>query len=141
MSNRVPLVPGNASAGACVMLAIPNEAIRVTAAPPDTISQRNVEVATGVPSRAYLEAVRDPGFPLPVTRLGKLRIVNRAAFITWLERGAFGDERRGEKDDEPEDECVDKSDGAAEQADEILDALGLHQGPLKTKKGKVTAKE
>jgi hypothetical protein len=96
MSNRVPLVPANASAEACVMLAIPNEAIRVTAAPPDTISQRNVEAATGVPSRAYLEAVRDPGFPLSVTRLGKLRIVNRAAFITWLERGAFGGGRKEE---------------------------------------------
>src|SRR4051812_33884799 len=98
MSNRVPLVPANASAETCVMLAIRNEAIRVVAAPPDTISQRNVEVATGVPPRAYLEAVRDPGFPLAVTRLGKLRIVNRAAFITWLERGAFGGGSKGARD-------------------------------------------
>ena len=141
MSNRVPLVPANASAEACVMLAIPNEAIRVTAAPPDTITQRNVESATGVPSRAYLEAVRDPGFPLSVTRLGKLRIVNRAAFIAWLERGAFGGGRKEEQDDALEDESVDNNNDAAEHADEILDALGLHQGPPKTKKGKATAKE
>jgi len=122
------------------MLAIPNEAIRVTAAPPDTITQRNVESATGVPPRAYLEAVRDPGFPLAVTRLGKLRIVNRAAFITWLERGAFGGSRKEEQDDALEDGSVDNNNDAAEQADEILDALGLNQGPPKTKKGKVTAK-
>ena len=79
------------SANGIVMatLAIPSDAIRVIAAPPDTISQKNVEAATGVPPRAYLEAVRDPEFPLSVTRLGKLRIVNRAAFVEWLERGAF----------------------------------------------------
>jgi hypothetical protein len=80
------------SANGIVMatLAIPSDAIRVIAAPPDTISQKNVEAATGVPARVYLEAIRDPEFPLSVTRLGKLRIVNRAAFVEWLERGAFG---------------------------------------------------
>lgn len=69
-------MPANASTGACVtaMLRIPNEAIRVVAAPLDPISQRNVAAATGVPYRAYLEAVRDPGFLLAVTRLGKLRM-------------------------------------------------------------------
>lgn len=142
MSNRFPMGSANAPSGACVtaMLAIPNDAIRVVAAPPDTISQRNVEATTGVPSRAYLEAVRDPGFPLAVTRLGKLRIVNRAAFIAWLEKGAFGGARREEQDDELADECADGREGDAERADEILDALGLHTGPTKTKKGKTSAR-
>jgi len=71
-------------------LAIPRDAIRVIAPPPDTISQRNVEAATGIPARVYLDSIRAPGFPLRVTRLGKLRIVNRAAFVAWLDQGAFG---------------------------------------------------
>lgn len=107
-------------------LAVPAHAIRLTAPPADTISQRTVEATTGVPPRAYLEAVRDPGFPLPVTRLGKLRIVNRAAFVAWLERGAFG---RGRKDEGADEELLDDEEedekDEGEQAGEILDALGL----------------
>jgi len=81
-----------------------------------------------VPSRPYLEAVRDPGFPLAVTRLGKLRIVNRAAFVAWLERGAFGGGRKDEEDDaELDQEDVEGEDGPEEAAGEILDALGLHE--------------
>jgi hypothetical protein len=138
MSNRVPMGPANASVSGCVtaMLAIPNDVIRVIAAPPDTISQRNVEATTGVPSRAYLEAVRDPAFPVSVTKLGKLRIVNRAAFITWLEKGAFGGGRKEEQSDVLDDDGATDGDTNAEQAEEILDVLGLHQGPVKTKKGK-----
>jgi len=88
----------NTQANACVVatLAIPNDAVQVIAAPPDTISQRNVEATTGVHPRAYLETIRDPDFPLAVTRLGKLRIVNRAAFVQWLEKGAFGQKRKGD---------------------------------------------
>ena len=45
------------SANGIVMatLAIPSDAIRVIAAPPDTISQKNVESATGVSARVYYE--------------------------------------------------------------------------------------
>ncbi len=67
-------------------LAIPSDAIRVIAAPPDTLTQRNVEAVTGLPPRVYLEVIRTPTFPLRVAKLGKLRIVNRAAFVEWLER-------------------------------------------------------
>jgi hypothetical protein len=76
------------SANGIVMatLAIPSNAIRVVAAPPDTLTQRNVEAVTGLPPRVYLEVIRTPTFPLRVARLGKLRIVNRAAFVEWLER-------------------------------------------------------
>ncbi len=88
MSDRHPTESANGIVMAT--LAIPSDSIRVIAAPPDTISQKNVEAATGVPARVYLESVREPEFPLSVTRLGKLRIVNRAAFVEWLERGAFG---------------------------------------------------
>ena len=52
-------------------LAIPCDAIRIIAAPPDTLTQRNVEAATGLPSRVYLEVIPTPTFPLRVAKLGK----------------------------------------------------------------------
>jgi hypothetical protein len=66
-------------------LAIPETAIRVLAAPPETLTQRNVEAVTGLPARTFLELIRSPGFPLRVRHIGKLRVVNRAAFVQWLE--------------------------------------------------------
>lgn len=57
----------------------------MTAAPPEMLSQKNVEAVTGIPARVYLEEVRAPHFPLPVVKLGKLRLVNRAAFVAYLE--------------------------------------------------------
>lgn len=121
-------------------LSIPEHAVHVTAAPPETITQRNVEAVTGLSVRAYLEAVRDPGFPLKVTKLGKWRIVNRAAFITWLEKGAFGGGRKEEQNDVFDDDGATDNESNAEQADDILDALGLHQGPAKMKKGKTSTR-
>jgi hypothetical protein len=84
MSNR----PSTESANGIVTatLAIPSDAIRVIAAPPDTLTQRNIEAVTGLPPRVYLEVIRTPTFPLRVAKLGKLRIVNRAAFVEWLVR-------------------------------------------------------
>ena len=84
MSDR----PSTESANGIVMatIGIPSDAIRVIAAPPDTLTQRNVEAVTGLPPRVYLEVIRTPTFPLRVAKLGKLRIVNRAAFVEWLER-------------------------------------------------------
>ncbi len=67
-----------------VPLAIPRELLTIVAPPPDTLSQRNVEAATGVPARKYLEMLLSPAFPLPVTREGHLRIVERRAFVAWL---------------------------------------------------------
>jgi hypothetical protein len=68
-------------------LAIPETAIRVIAAPPETLTQRNVEAVTGLPARTFLELIRSRGFPLRVRHIGKLRVVNRAAFVQWLEEG------------------------------------------------------
>ncbi len=64
---------------------MPMEAVTVTAAPPDMLSQKNVEAVTGIPARVYLEEIRSPRFPLPVVKLGKLRLVNRVAFLGYLE--------------------------------------------------------
>ena len=122
MSNR----SSTESANGIVMatLAIPSDAIRVIAAPPDTISQKNVEIATGVPARVYLESVRDPEFTLAVTRLGKLRIVNRVAFVEWLERGAFGRQTM-----EPfKGADIEKlGEGARNRATNVLDQIGLRE--------------
>ncbi len=84
MSDRNPMESANDFVRAT--LAIPSDAIRVIAAPPDTLTQRNVEAVTGLPPRVYLEVIRTPTFPLRVAKLGKLRIVNRVAFVEWLER-------------------------------------------------------
>jgi len=68
-------------------LAIPEHAVRVIASPPETLTQRNVEAATGLPARTFLELIRSPGFPLRVRHIGKLRVFNRVAFVQWLEVG------------------------------------------------------
>jgi len=126
MDSVIPI--GSAPAKGCVMatLAIPKDAICVVAPPPETISQRNVEAVTGVPSKAYLAAIRGHGFPLRVTRLGKLRIVNRAAFVAWLEGGAFG-AAAAKSDGEDEDEGG-REEGAG-GAERVLHAVGYRATP------------
>jgi hypothetical protein len=73
------------------MWEIPTDALTIVAAPPETLSQRNIEAVTGIPPRVYLEEIRSPGFPLPVVRLGKLRIVERAPFLDYLRTRAVPD--------------------------------------------------
>lgn len=63
---------------------LPAEALTVIAAPPDLISQRNVEAVTGIPARVYLDELRAPGFPVAVIKVGKLRLVEREAFLSYL---------------------------------------------------------
>lgn len=62
---------------------IPRELVTMVAAPPELVSQRNVLATVGIPPRAYLELLRRPDAP-PVTRLGKLRLVEREVLVTWL---------------------------------------------------------
>ncbi|WP_437717062.1 hypothetical protein WMF45_11985 [Sorangium sp. So ce448] len=70
---------------ATATLAIPLEGLTLTAPQPELLSQKNVESVTGIPARVYLDTIRGPGFPLPVTRLGKLRLVQREAFVAYLQ--------------------------------------------------------
>ena len=73
------------SADIVVPLALPRSALTIVAPPPEFLSQRNVEAVTGVPKRQYLEAL--PAFRRAggvVSSLGKLRLVDRAAFAAWL---------------------------------------------------------
>jgi len=81
-----PSTPIKSVVGAQIVttLSIPAEAITVIAAPPEMLSQKNIEAVTGIPARVYLEEIRSPGFPLKVIKLGKLRLVDRAAFVAWL---------------------------------------------------------
>ena len=74
----------NGKASLTTTIEIPTEAITLTAAPPDMLSQKNVETVTGIPARVYLEEIRAPGFPLPVVKLGKLRLVDREVFLAYL---------------------------------------------------------
>jgi hypothetical protein len=52
--------------------------------PPETITQRNVLAATGIPPETFLELLRERSCPLHITRVGKLRMVDRAPFLAWL---------------------------------------------------------
>ena len=102
-------------------LTIPEHAVRVIAAPPETLTQRNVEAVTGLSPRAYLEVIREPTFPLRVSQLGKLRIVNRAAFVAWLES------RQGQMNPvlSERDEIEEKA--STTTARNILDRIGLER--------------
>jgi hypothetical protein len=78
-------MPKTATATITVTFDVPD--ITVQAPLPESCcrsSQRTVEAVTGVPPRKYLETIAAPGFPLAVSRLGALRIVDRAAFVAWL---------------------------------------------------------
>jgi hypothetical protein len=99
-------------------LTIPTEDLTIVAALPETLSQRNVESVTGIPASAYLRAIALPGFPLSVTRLGKLRLVDRAGFVAWLRSGAsMARELVGPANDAPDLE------------ESLLEKLGLEHAP------------
>ncbi|WP_438023424.1 hypothetical protein [Sorangium sp. So ce233] len=81
----------NHSATATATLAIPLDGLTIAAPQPEMLSQKNVESVTGIPARVFLDTIRAPGFPLPVTKLGKLRLVQREAFVGYLQALASGD--------------------------------------------------
>lgn len=70
---------------ATITIPVPDLAgITWTAPLPETLTQNNVEAITGVPPPVYLKHTRSPAFPLKVGKVGKLRVVDRAAFVAWL---------------------------------------------------------
>ncbi|WP_437323585.1 hypothetical protein [Sorangium sp. So ce381] len=73
-----------ATATATATLAIPLDGLTITAPQPEMLSQKNVEAVTGIPARVFLDTIRAPGFPLLITKLGKLRLVEREAFVAYL---------------------------------------------------------
>ncbi|WP_437765394.1 hypothetical protein WMF27_30200 [Sorangium sp. So ce281] len=72
-------------ATATATLAIPLDGLTLTAPQPELLSQKNVESVTGIPARVFLDTLRGLGFPLPVMKLGKLRLVQREAFVAYLQ--------------------------------------------------------
>ncbi|XYH94643.1 hypothetical protein ACMHYB_43485 [Sorangium sp. So ce1128] len=73
------------AAMATATLAIRLDGLTIMAPQPEMLSQKNVESVTGIPARVFLDTIRSPGFPLQVTKLGKLRLVRREAFIAYLQ--------------------------------------------------------
>lgn len=67
-----------------VTVPIPRAALTVVASPPVLLSQRNVEQVTGIPAESYLRMLRSADFSLTILAEGKLRLVDREAFVAWL---------------------------------------------------------
>lgn len=65
-------------------LEVPRSALVTVAPPAELISQRTVERELGIDARRYLAIITEPGCTLDVIRVGKLRLVNRVAFIEYL---------------------------------------------------------
>ncbi|WP_437625527.1 hypothetical protein [Sorangium sp. So ce1151] len=78
------VIDGPATATATATLTIPLDGLTITAPQPEMLSQKNVETVTGIPARVFLDTIRAPAFPLLITKLGKLRLVQREAFIAYL---------------------------------------------------------
>jgi hypothetical protein len=76
-----------------VALRIPRSAFTMHAPPPELLSQKNVLAVCGLPPRRYLETLRIA--PLPVTRVGRLRLVDRASFVEWIKSRAEATVGRG----------------------------------------------
>jgi hypothetical protein len=77
--------PSRTMARVTTTVSLPPDALTVVAPSPEMISQINVEQVLGIPSRIYLELLREPGCSVTVTAVGKLRLVDRYVFRKWLE--------------------------------------------------------
>ncbi|KYF72504.1 hypothetical protein BE15_09415 [Sorangium cellulosum] len=108
----------SATTTATATLAIPLDGLTITAPPPEMLSQKNVEAVTGIPARVFLDTTRAPGFALPVTKLGKLRLVQREAFVAYLRMLASAPELR--RDAEADERT---------RVDAVLAAAGLESVP------------
>jgi hypothetical protein len=97
-----------------VMLAIPvpRELVTMVAAPPSMVSQRNALATVGLTPRVFLELLRRDDAP-PVTRIGKVRLVEHEALVTWLRARATAGRAR--------------TSPANDSADAVLEELGLER--------------
>jgi len=100
-----------------VTVPIPRAAITVIAPPPVLLSQRNVEQVTGIPAENYLRMLRSADFNLTILADGKLRLVEREAFVAWLGRHR----RAGARAVEPAEE----QSAEVDDADAIAREMGL----------------
>lgn len=110
-------------------LLVPRDAIEVIGPPPDMLSQRNVEATVGIPSKAYLSLIRSDDFSVRVIKVGKLRLVNRLAFLAWLERDGVG--REGIPPSRPSNDTrvVGEESAPSSNVGRLLDTVGLERVP------------
>lgn len=85
-----------------VSVPIPRSALVVVAPPPEMLSQRNVEAVAGIPAETYLRALRRPDNPVRVIADGRLRLVDRVAFLAWYKSGPAPTAPRQQPRDEVE---------------------------------------
>lgn len=76
---------------------VPRDQLMTAAPAPDYYSQENCGLL-GLTHRAFLELLRSPGAP-PARKIGKLRLVERAAMLRFIERQPTA-ERRTKRDEE-----------------------------------------
>ena len=69
-------------------IVVPRALMTIVAALPDLLSQKNVFAVTGIPPRAYLATLRDAAFDVPIAKIHRLRVVDRAAFVAWVRHRA-----------------------------------------------------
>lgn len=67
-----------------VSLRLSREDLTITAPAPALVHQNNVEAVIGIPRRQFLRDLRAPGFPLETITIGKLRLVDREAYLAHL---------------------------------------------------------
>jgi len=80
-----PDVRSRMTARVTTTVMLPPDALTIVAPAPEMISQINVEQVLGIPARTYLELLREPECTVTVTSIGKLRLVDRNKFRSWLE--------------------------------------------------------
>ncbi len=126
MATKLP----SGKASATLTIQIDPSAVTFTAAPPELVSQRTVLHAVGIPPRVFLELVRAPGFPLDVVRVGKLRLVDRAAFVAWLRA------RAAAPVDAPANDADHGEDDQDAAVDAVLAELNLERKVPRTARGR-----
>lgn len=131
-----PGTPTKLPSGAPVLtatIALPADSFTVIASPPELLSQINVEVVIAVSSRVYLETIRAPGFPLAVMKLGKLRLVDRAAFVGWLRSQAAASSSTSTAP------ANDSAGVDVQEGDGVLAEIGLERVPAPTGRKRASA--
>lgn len=90
---------------------------------PELVSQHNVAAVLGIPANTFLDMVRR-ATDLEVMKLGKLRLVDRAAFVAWL-KGEASRTMRPANDS-----------GGTDAEEDLIKELGLAHVPVSRHKGR-----
>lgn len=77
-----PASPGSTTATITFTVELPESGFVFHAPLPEMISQFTSESITGIPAARYLATL--PLCGLPVSKVGKLRLVDRAGYVAWV---------------------------------------------------------